>query len=98
MAFPDIRERIDINCLQWYEFQSNDKDKNFIGSKNGLDAPTGLLGNTKTVNDSQCRFNNSGYKDIKDIDKNVSTPFFRVTNSSSPNQDVADRITFINEN
>lgn len=30
MAFPEVRDRININCLQWYEFQSSEKDK-YIG-------------------------------------------------------------------
>lgn len=66
---------------------------------------SGLLGNTKIINDSRCTFNNSGYKNVRTVDLNVTTPFFRISvkkrsiqNSSSANQDVADRITFINEN
>lgn len=77
---------IDITCLQWYAFSSSDSSRYewpyrsaYVGTKDGLRAGSGLLGKVKTLNDSGCQFNNSGYQDVTVVDSKISTPFFRKT-------------------
>jgi hypothetical protein len=48
-----------------------------VGSKDGLRPESGLLGKVKTMNASDCQFNNSGFRGDKTVDYKISTPFFR---------------------